>query len=723
MSIKNLVFRFVTAAAVAFGVASSFAQDAQPLEKSCEFRVNYKSEVNLDNFPLMVRLSEGDGSGFKYNSVAADGSDIRFSLPDGTVLNHEIALWNTSGESIVYVGVPQLRAGMSLILRWKKSSPDAELPAIDSKAVWTSAGYMAVWHFDQNVNGGFKNSARDDFIAIPRSGISAPNLVVGASGGAVNIAKTHPLVAEGEGISIVKPFTISAWTLYTMATNEVDRNSGRIWTTGTAAQSYNKANLFFNFQQEYVMGDNNYKTIGNYHCRQGVWQYLTAVYGAGTTRCNIDGKQVMSSPTAVNKNTTPHTIFGLGGWTDATADNNGNFTGCLDEIRIRNCESSIAWTKAEYENTRSAVFVTPKVPQFRNLERCCTIMASGLPVDVALTNFPLMVRLSPENKFGFSYAAAAADGSDIRFFDADGYVLNHEVALWNPSGESILYVSVPVLTRETVLKMYWRKKTPTTLLPTVSGSEVWTAAGYRFVWHFDCYNSTIGGYPNSAEEVYYAKPVAAVPESVLGAQGAAAGIYGERPMLASGSGYLLCEPFSVSCWSRYPAGRWDCDVNSGRIWTCGENNTVMNIFFNWHQGVVMGDGWENGHYIVFQQPEDTDEQTKAKSRCKKDTWQFVTGVYNDKNSKAYLDGIYTPNFYSGKTEIDVRNVPRYVFGLGGFTAADSSAVSNFSGEIDEVRIRECVSSDEWVAAEYDNALKAEFLTFKSQSSGLVIYVH
>ena len=72
--------------------------------------------------------------------------------------------------------------------------------------------------------------------------------------------------------------------------------------------------------------------------------------------------------------------------------------------------------------------------------------------------------------------------------------------------------------------------------------------------------------------------------------------------------------------------------------------------------------------------------------------------------------------------IDVSDVPRDGFGLGGFTDADSSTPSNFAGEIDEVRIRECVSSDKWIAAEYDNALKADFLTFKRQSSGLVIYL-
>ena len=359
------------------------------------------------------------------------------------------------------------------------------------------------------------------------------------------------------------------------------------------------------------------------------------------------------------------------------------------------------------------------------LEKSCEFRVNYRS-SVNLENFPLMVRLSQGDGTGFTYGAVAADGSDIRFCLPDGTVLNHEVALWNTSGESIVYVGVPQLRAGMSLVLHWQKSSPDAEPPAVDAKAVWTNAGYKAVWHFDRYDSTIGGYANSAEPVYHAMPVATAPASVPGAQGAAVGIYGASPMLAEGSGYFFSLPFSVSCWTRYPTARWDCDKASGRIWTWGTDNKLSNLFFNWHQGVVMGDGFDSGHYIAFQDPKqgETDEQTKANSRCKKDTWQFVTGVYNGANSKAYLDAVHIPDEHLGNTQLDITTTtPRYVFGIGGFTGADSSTASNFSGEIDEVRIRECVSSAEWIAAEYDNALKQDFLAFKHQPMGTVLYIH
>jgi hypothetical protein len=258
-------------------------------------------------------------------------------------------------------------------------------------------------------------------------------------------------------------------------------------------------------------------------------------------------------------------------------------------------------------------------------------------------------------------------------------------------------------------------------------SAVWTAAGYKFVWHLDRYDSTIGGYANSVSPNYPAKPVGTAPTVVAGAQGSAAGIYGDYPLLAQGAGYVFSQPFSVSCWSRYPASRWDVDAGSGRIWTCGTNNQAANIFFNWKQGFVMGDtnNSDLAMYLPFQKVAsgDTDEQTKAKSRCKKDTWQFVTGVYQSTSSKTYLDGVHIPQGSSDYHQLDTLSISRTVFGLGGFTNAQPGDTGNFQGEIDEIRIRSGVASADWVKAEYDNATNAGFLKItRLPVSGLTVFV-
>ena len=71
----------------------------------------------------------------------------------------------------------------------------------------------------------------------------------------------------------------------------------------------------------------------------------------------------------------------------------------------------------------------------------------GYTLSGSLANFPVLVRLTAAEG-GFSYATASADGSDIRFTLADGTILPSEVALWNPGGESQIWVSVPTLSRK-----------------------------------------------------------------------------------------------------------------------------------------------------------------------------------------------------------------------------------------------------------------------------------
>ena len=60
--------------------------------------------------------------------------------------------------------------------------------------------------------------------------------------------------------------------------------------------------------------------------------------------------------------------------------------------------------------------------------------------DEALADFPLLIALDPTR---IDYAAAAADGRDLRFVDEADTVLAHEIERWDPTGRSIVWVRVP----------------------------------------------------------------------------------------------------------------------------------------------------------------------------------------------------------------------------------------------------------------------------------------
>ena len=98
----------------------------------------------ISDFPVLVRLNSDR---IEYAVTQNNGQDLRFIASDGvTVLSHEVELWNESGDSFVWLKVPQIPPGdqgMPTIDLYfgNDEAPDTSEPA----AVWT-AGFTSVHH-------------------------------------------------------------------------------------------------------------------------------------------------------------------------------------------------------------------------------------------------------------------------------------------------------------------------------------------------------------------------------------------------------------------------------------------------------------------------------------------------------------------------------------------------------------------------------------------------
>ena len=80
-----------------------------------------------------------------------------------------------------------------------------------------------------------------------------------------------------------------------------------------------------------------------------------------------------------------------------------------------------------------------------------TVTLSGYTGNSTLTDFPVLVRLPAAVS-----SLCMPGGDDIRFADAAGNLLNHEVDTWNPDGESLVWVCVPSLSgTDTTLTLYY----------------------------------------------------------------------------------------------------------------------------------------------------------------------------------------------------------------------------------------------------------------------------
>ena len=138
------VCAFVAAVMVAV-VSFGEALNPELFAKKCVLTISgYSGETTLENFPVLVRLSSGNPSGFNYADVT--NGDIRFVDADGNLLPFEIEKWDSSGESHIWVSVSSL-SGQATTITMYYGAITGKLPRVDSAGVWSRARYQNVLHF------------------------------------------------------------------------------------------------------------------------------------------------------------------------------------------------------------------------------------------------------------------------------------------------------------------------------------------------------------------------------------------------------------------------------------------------------------------------------------------------------------------------------------------------------------------------------------------------
>ncbi len=112
---------------------------------------NAAQTENLLNFPVLIKLNS---SRVDYNNTQDSGQDIRFVDDDGTtVLSHEIEKWNETGDSYVWVKVPQIDGSSDTdYIYIYYGNPSITQSQENVAGVWDSS-YAAVWHLDEDAAG------------------------------------------------------------------------------------------------------------------------------------------------------------------------------------------------------------------------------------------------------------------------------------------------------------------------------------------------------------------------------------------------------------------------------------------------------------------------------------------------------------------------------------------------------------------------------------------
>ena len=313
---------------------------------------------------------------------------------------------------------------------------------------------------------------------------------------------------------------------------------------------------------------------------------------------------------------------------------------------------------------------------------------------------PIAVKLAPNSPVGFSYADCTPD--HMAFIGADGEELPFEVATWNTSGESVIWVR-PLTTDDTITLTYGAEVTP-----TKAATEVW--AEYSGVWHFDQFDTSDtttrsqASSPNSTAEEGIDAHIANTTGTKINQEGffgtgvqtadtgSDAGLWmkdaGAKSPLDGGA------QFTISGWFKHKAENYSWDhIFYKRSKSDNSGGDYTGAF-----AIEVGDNKDT--FPVNPRGSGTKSGAKTPSVNPKGTWVQLTFVYDNTTCRFYENGALVDNI---AIDACVDNDAPLAVGNNSNYEINGGIDSPWKGWVDEVRFSKGVKSADWVAAEYECA--------------------
>lgn len=306
------------------------------------------ANVNEDiiNFPVLIQIGSEHATIFQ--QALPNGADIRFSDPDGTQLNFEIANWNSSlKKATIWVKVPRITGASNqdhIIMYWGKS--DALLKS-DPSAVFTIANsFYNVWHLDDDLasadladaTGKFNGAKLENNGAQENTSVRSTEGIINKSldfCGSNRIPLYNYIPAQNND------FTISAWVKPDQITN-----IRSIWYTNET-NSYGKIRAYSgNGNWEYENGNGTETKKLSTPAVLSTWVHLDVVQKlGGNIEFYVNGVLKGSEQCISKGNRAVNSFIGAEEWSNY-------FDGKIDEFIFSNTARNANWLKLSYENQK-----------------------------------------------------------------------------------------------------------------------------------------------------------------------------------------------------------------------------------------------------------------------------------------------------------------------------------------------------------------------------------
>lgn len=338
----------------------------------------------------------------------------------------------------------------------------------------------------------------------------------------------------------------------------------------------------------------------------------------------------------------------------------------------------VASNGVDWTETPVASFRTCTVLVETDFAKRIPITVSGYEGASTLTNFPVLVRLAANAPAGFDYADCAADGSDLRFAEANGIVLAHEIDTWNTNGESFVWVKVPMLSgTDTAILMCYGASNPAEL-PTVDPHIVWTATGHRAVWHFaaDATESAQGLVANTVTGTPSYDNTGAVGKCWQSAGTACLQYTNDTSWSALGEGSTL----TISVWAKFDSASYNY-------------NRILSTMSNWENTAGYELTIQNNKNQITVGSSGRSQYQKVVSPGPMDEMVYLTAVYNaDRYADLYVNGVRQEH-----KQLNPIVQPTEAMAVANVVNGNNI----WNGKLDELRLHAAAESADWVNACYD----------------------
>ena len=714
------------AAALAIGASSTWAVSLDMTQFDYLFKVKftgYAGSTTLTDFPALVKISEFNGSGFRYANCAADGADLRFADAEGNLIPHEIDTWDPTGTSLVWVKVPSLNATTAITACYGYKGEDP-IPAVTASDVWTN-GYVAVWHLNAASDATTQTDSTANAIVLTEGPEQTQRYVTPGVAGAIGSCAQFGIDTVTNGcykyedtentLAGFDSFTFELWSWQ----NDHDP-SAAFGSYYMSHSSYERTDDVFRLQ-EYKSSDpassgmtilyaytNNYTATAQTYSNtklpaRAAWNYHAFAIDAtaDTRRVFLNDERIKLTSGQTGTLRSPGGYFWLGNsheW-----DRNA-FLGKMDEVRISNVSRSDDWMRATYDTAMTDGFAQYEEAALRNnwnkYARKFTVTFKNYTGTTTLTDFPVLVKLSASALDGFSYADfKKPNGGDLRFSDEAGNILPSEVDCWDTNGISCVWVKVPTLNANTKIRGYYGWAPA----PDVDATAVWDS-DYVAVWHLNG-AATASTQGDSTENAITLTEAPAQTQAYV--TPGVAGVVGTCAQFGIKEDKTGCYNFAdsenkLSGFGAYTLEFWswqddhDPADNTGAYYMRHSTYARTEDVYRLQEFKSAGDA-RNGMAILYSYTTggsvQTYDGTKVPARA---AWNYQVFAIDSSARRFFLNDEKLKNS-SGQTDPLITNTDG-IFWLGNSHSWDGAA---FPGKLDEVRISKVARSDDWIKATYD----------------------